>query len=103
VIARIWHGTTRASLAEDYFEFLQRSGVPDYASTPGNRGVWVLRAIEQDTAHFLLISHWESVESIKRFAGDDYQKARYYPEDQSYLLEFEEHVRHYDVLFSQGQ
>ena len=102
MIARIWHGKTPAALSDEYFDFLGRTGVPDYASTPGNRGVWVLREIEGDTAHFLLISLWESVESIQRFAGKDVRRARYYPEDKDTLLEFEEQARHYDVLLAQA-
>ena len=98
MIARIWHGRTPAALADDYYAFLQRTGVPDYASTPGNLAVWVLRSVQARTAHFLLITLWESVESIQRFAGKDYRRARYYAEDEGYLLEFEENASHYEVL-----
>ncbi len=103
MIARIWHGRTRAALADEYYASLERTGIPDYESTTGNQGVWVPRSIEQETAHFLLITLWESVESIKLFAGDDYRKARYYPEDQGYLLEFEENASHYEVLRAAGR
>lgn len=100
MIARIWHGITPASKADEYVEFLHRSGVRDYQATEGNRGVHLLRRIEGDQAHFLLLTFWDSVESIKRFAGEDYEKARYYPEDEGYLLEFEETVTHYERVFS---
>ena len=46
--------------------------------------------------HFLTISLWDSLESIKRFAGDDYERARYYAEDEKFLLEFEPTVQHYE-------
>lgn len=100
MIARIWHGITPASKADEYVEFLQQSGVRDYQATEGNRGVHLLRRIEGDQAHFLILTFWDSVESIKRFAGEDYEKARYYPEDEEYLLEFEETVTHYERVFS---
>ena len=100
MIARIWHGITPASKADEYVEFLQQSGVRDYQATEGNRGVHLLRRIEGDQAHFLFLTFWDSVESIKRFAGEDYEKARYYPEDEEYLLEFEETVTHYERVFS---
>jgi heme-degrading monooxygenase HmoA len=98
MIARIWHGKTPSSKADEYFTFLQSSGIPDYQKTPGNRGVTVLRRISGDEAHFLLISLWESEEAIRRFAGADIDKAYYYPEDKEYLLEFEPNVTHYEVL-----
>jgi heme-degrading monooxygenase HmoA len=103
MIARIWHGITPASKADEYVEFLQQSGIRDYQATEGNRGVHLLRRIEGDQAHFLILTFWDSVESIKRFAGEDYEKARYYPEDEEYLLEFEETVIHYESVFSSSR
>ena len=98
MIARIWHGVTPASKGDAYFEILKRTGIPDYQSTPGNKGVTVLRRLEGERAHFLIITVWESVEAIKAFAGEDIEKARYYPEDEEFLLEFEPNVTHYEVL-----
>ena len=100
MIARIWHGITPASKADAYVDFLNKTGVADYRATPGNLGVHVLRRIEGDRAHFLTLTFWDSVEAIKKFAGPDYEKARYYPEDQDFLLEFEEQVTHYEVVQS---
>ncbi len=98
MIARAWHGRVPAEKADAYAEFLNRSGVPDYRATPGNRGVYVLRRIEGEVAHFLLISLWGSKEEIRTFAGNDIERARYYPEDGDFLLEFEPRVTHYEVL-----
>jgi hypothetical protein len=38
------------------------------------------------------------MDSIRAFAGDDVERARYYPEDEAFLLELEPHVTHYDVI-----
>jgi heme-degrading monooxygenase HmoA len=98
MIARLWHGMTPESRADEYLEYLNKTGVPDYRSTPGNRGVYVLRRIEDGKAHFLLISFWESLDAIRGFAGSQIEKARYYAEDPKYLLELEPNVTHYEVL-----
>lgn len=98
MIARLWHGVVPAEKADAYLEFLQRTGLPDYRVTPGNRGVFVFRRIEGNLAHFLLTTLWESREAIRAFAGDDIERARYYPEDRTFLLEMEPRVTHYDVL-----
>jgi heme-degrading monooxygenase HmoA len=79
---------------------LQRTGLADYAATPGNRGLLALRRTEGDVTHFVLTSLWDSVEAIQRFAGDDYMRARYYDEDDDFLLEREPLVTHYDVILS---
>ena len=98
MIARIWHGITPAAKADAYFEFLKRSGVPDSEATPGNQGVFVLRRLDRDRAHFLTLTLWDSLEAVKEFAGEDVEKAKYYPEDKDFLLEFEPTVAHYEVL-----
>ncbi len=98
MIARIWHGVTAAEKADEYLDYLNETGVPDYRETEGNRGVYVLRRIEGDRAHFLTVSFWGSIEEIKSFAGPDPEKARYYPEDEEFLQEFEPVVKHYDVV-----
>jgi heme-degrading monooxygenase HmoA len=98
MIARIWRGATEAAKADEYLEYLQRTGIADYRATEGNRGVSILRRVEGKTAHFLLISLWDSFESIGKFAGEEVEKARYYPEDERYLIELEPTVQHYEVM-----
>jgi heme-degrading monooxygenase HmoA len=98
MLARIWHGVIPAEKADEYLAYLNRTGLPDYRATPGNRGAFVLRRVEGEHAHFLTVSLWDSIESIKGFAGDDYERARYYPEDERFLLEFEPTVQHYEYF-----
>ena len=98
MIARIWHGVTAAEKSGEYLDYLNETGVPDYRATEGNRGVYVLRRIEGDRAHFLTVSFWDSIGKIESFAGSDPDKARYYPEDEEFLLEFEPKVEHYEVV-----
>ena len=98
LIARTWHGRVPAAKADAYHAYLLRTGIADYRSTQGNRGVLVQRHIEGDVAHFTLTTLWDSIESIKAFTGELYERARYYPEDDVYLLERELLVLHTEVL-----
>ena len=98
MIARIWHGKTSESNFDAYTDLLKRLAISDYEKTIGFKGLSFLRNIENGEAHFTLITYWENIEVIKNFAGDDVSKARYYPEDSEYLLEFEENVQHYEVV-----
>jgi heme-degrading monooxygenase HmoA len=98
LIARIWHGVTAAARADAYADYLERTGARDCRATPGNRGVFVLRRITRDRAEFTFISLWDSFEAIRRFAGEDYEKAHYYPEDRDFLVELEPFVDHYEVI-----
>jgi len=98
MIARIWHGVTPASKADEYLDFLRKRAVPDYQSIKGNQGVYLLRRVEGDVSHFLTLTFWESVEAVQRFAGSNIEQARYYPEDKAFLLEFERTATHYEVF-----
>lgn len=98
MIARIWRGRTPASRADEYFDYLKRTGIKDYGAIVGNRGMQVLRRSDGEIAEFVVISFWDSLEAIKAFAGDDYEKARYYPEDSDFLLELEPTVQQFEVV-----
>lgn len=54
--------------------------------------------LEGELCHIYTISEWDSYESIKAFAGEDDQLARYYPEDSRVLQEKEPLVQHYETL-----
>ncbi len=97
MIARIWHGRTSKAKADEYLDFLQRRALPDYRSTPGNIAAYILRCEEGDVTHFLTITHWESQRAIEAFAGRDIARAKYYPEDSAFLLEFEPTVQHHEL------
>ena len=98
MIARIWHGRTRAKDYEAYTTFLKERAIPDYSNTEGFIRLIFLRTLRNGEGHFTLITFWENIEAIKKFAGEEYEKAKYYPEDEDYLLEFEERVEHYEVF-----
>ena len=98
MIARIWHGKTKSSDYEAYTNFIKAKAIPDYEKTEGFIKLTFLRRIEGAVAHFTLITYWENLDVIKNFAGEDYEKAKYYPRDKEYLLEFEEKVIHYEVF-----
>jgi heme-degrading monooxygenase HmoA len=100
MICRMWHGRTPRSKADAYAGFLRERAIPDYRSVKGNLGVELLRRDEGEVAHFLTVTHWESEDCIRGFAGAEPLQAKYYPEDAGYLLEFEPLVQHYQVFAS---
>ena len=98
MICRLWHGRTLRSRADEYAEFLVERAIPDYRGTPGNLSVRILRRDEGEVSHFLTESLWLSEDSIRAFAGDELLRAKYYPEDRDFLLEFEPLVQHFQVV-----
>jgi heme-degrading monooxygenase HmoA len=98
VIARIWRGATREADAESYTEYLKATGLKNYRETPGNQGAWVLWRVAEGRAEFLTLSFWESREAIGGFAGEDIERAVFYPKDDRYLIERDTTVRHFEVV-----
>ncbi len=96
-MARIWHGAVPLARSETYLKLMRTIAIPDYQKTPGNRGAFCLHRIEGDIAHFEMLTFWDDVTAIKRFAGDDYKTAYYYDFDADFLIEKEPHVRHFEL------
>lgn len=98
IVARIWHGRTLTAKADEYYEYLKEAGIKKIEAIQGNLGAQVLRRTQGENTEFVVITYWESREAIKKFAGNDIEKANSLPRDREFLLEIEPTVRHFDVL-----
>ena len=98
MIVRIWHGKVPMEKADAYQKFLNERAIPDYRSVEGNINVHILKRMEGEVAHFITMTFWEDMQAIKKFAGEDAEAVKYYPEDKDFLLEFEPTVTHYEVV-----
>jgi len=96
MIARVWRGATCAANAEAYAAYVE--GELDAArALDGNRGTLVLRRVEGDRAEFVTVLLFDSLDDVRTFAGDDVERAVFYPEDDRYLVERDLRVLHYEV------
>jgi heme-degrading monooxygenase HmoA len=94
----MWHGRVPTSKAAAYRDFVNARAIPDYQSVEGNISVHVLERREGEITHFITLTFWKDIDSIKAFAGNDVEAAKYYLEDKDFLLEFEPKVVHYEVI-----
>jgi heme-degrading monooxygenase HmoA len=98
MIVRMWHGRVPAAKAKAYRDFVNSRAIPDYQSVNGNISVHILERSEGDITHFITLTFWKDLDSIRAFAGEDVEAAKYYPKDKDFLLEFEPRVVHYEVV-----
>jgi heme-degrading monooxygenase HmoA len=98
MIARRWRGATRTAQTAQYLEYLEATGLKEYRATPGNLGTLVLTRQVGGLTEFVILSFWDSMESVGRFAGPEPDKAVYYPEDDRFLVEKDLEVQHYEVV-----
>ena len=95
MIFRKWRGLIRTSDRADYVAYILGTGLDDYGATPGNLGYQMItRDLGDGTTEVATMSWWESLDAIRGFAGDDPERARYYPEDDRFLIERPELVEH---------
>lgn len=98
MITRVWRGRTSAAKAEGYERFLRETAYPDYGDVEGNRGWILLRRPTPDAVEFMFLSFWDSMEALRRYAGSDPARPKYYPEDRAALLDLPERTDHYDII-----
>jgi heme-degrading monooxygenase HmoA len=99
MIARIWRGWVRAEDRAAYVDYIERTGMAAYRRTPGNQGAWMLaRDLDDGRTEIVTLSFWASRDAIRAFAGDDIERAVFYPEDDRYLVDRETTVTHHEVV-----
>src|SRR5260370_30441377 len=69
VIARIWHGWTKAEDADGYEEHLKPELLPGLSKVKGFQGSYLLRRVVGDETEFITIILWDSIEAVKAVAG----------------------------------
>jgi heme-degrading monooxygenase HmoA len=98
MIARSWRGWIRTEDTAAYIAYVNETGIDEYRATPGNQGAWILtRDLGDGRTEMVTLSFWDSREVIEGFAGQDIDRAKYYPEDDRYLIDRENTVTHYEV------
>lgn len=100
---REWRGRVPRDKAGAYLRYLRRTGLRDYAATPGHLGTWVLLDEGAKESEIVLLSLWDSPQAIRAFAGEDIGRARYYPKDAGFLLAMPQRLRHYQVVTRPGR
>jgi heme-degrading monooxygenase HmoA len=98
MIARLWRGVALASKADAYATHFTTTVAPHLKHIAGHQGACLLRRDVAGEVEFLAVTLWDSLETIKQFAGPDPEVAIVEPEGRAALSEFDSFARHYDVL-----
>jgi len=98
VISRHWRGVSKRERAEAYIAHLQAETLPALRRIPGFVRVSILRREVDRGTEFQIVTVWKSREAIQAFAGPDLEAAVVPPVVRDMMVEFDERVRHYDVV-----
>ncbi len=99
MIIRTWGARTDAVGVSAYLEHFNASVLPALEALPGFLGFSLLESLSEPGASvsLLLTTRWESIDDIRRFAGDDYTRAVVEPAAAAVLLEYDRVAEHYRV------
>jgi len=101
MVVRMWRGVARREMSEAYLVYFRDTGLLDYRATPGNRSVQVLQRPRDNGIEWLIVTSWDSWDAIRAFAGENPERAVYYPDDARYFVEMPEGVEHYEVILDE--
>ena len=101
MIARIWEGKVLRTKRNEFLRYIKQTGLPGLKKTKGNLAVQIMVRDTNTFSHFMILSFWDSVDSIKNFTGLDYKKARLYPMDIKFLHGMKP-IFHYEVLVNEN-
>ena len=99
MISRIWHGWTTPTDAEAYEALLKSEilvGIQN-RQIAGYRGIQLLRRNIGDEVEFITIMWFDSIDAVRTFAGEDYEKAVVPQKARLLLSRFDERSQHYEV------
>ena len=93
-VVRTWTGWVRPEDAEEYGRYIEDTGMAEYRATPGNLGAYLVLTAEGERTRVSTVSFWTDLHAVRGFAGDDIERAVFYPEDDRYLVGREATVTH---------
>jgi heme-degrading monooxygenase HmoA len=97
-VLREWRAEIRRALRDEYVCYVTQTGLQAYLQTPGNLGASIaVRDLDAERSEIVTLSWWTDAEAIRAFAGTDIERARYFPEDDRYLVTRPDRVQHYAV------
>jgi antibiotic biosynthesis monooxygenase (ABM) superfamily enzyme len=100
MITRIWRGWTTPQNAAAYQRLLLDEIFPGIASrqVPGYRGISLGRRDLGKEIEFVTVMWFDSLDSVRAFAGDSYEVAVVPPKARALLARFEERSAHYETV-----
>jgi heme-degrading monooxygenase HmoA len=98
MILRMWKARSTASRTADYVRHATTKVFPKIRAIEGYRAEYLLRREVEDGVELVVLTLWESMEAVCRFAGPDPDKGVVEPEARAVLTSFDEYVTHFEVI-----
>lgn len=98
MIARIWRGSALLEKAEEYEKHFEMSVLLELRQIDGFRGVYLMRRDSSEVVEFVVVTLWESMDAIRKFAGENAEVAVVAPAAGPLFQEYDSTVKHLEVV-----
>lgn len=98
MILRMWRARVTVENAEKYFEHATAKVFPGLRAIEGHQGAYLLCRPLDASVEIVVLTLWESMEAVRKFAGAEPEKAVVEPEARAILMSFDNIVTHFDVI-----
>jgi heme-degrading monooxygenase HmoA len=98
MIVRAWHATATTEGADAYREHFTHSVLPDLQRIAGHQGAYLLRHDHDRHVELQVLTLWDSLEAISRFAGANLDNAVVEPQARAALVTYDSTVIHHTVV-----
>jgi len=103
LILRMWRAHATTVKSGEYVEHATRKVFPALRAIEGHRGAYLLRRAVDGAVEFVVLTFWDSMEAVRKFAGLKPEKAVVEPEARAVLTDFDESVTHFEVVHRTGK
>jgi heme-degrading monooxygenase HmoA len=98
MIARVWRGWASTATAGDYQRHYESEVAGHLQQVAGFSGARLLRRQDGDEVMFTSITFFTSLDDVRGFAGDDYERAVVEETARRALTRWDERVTHHELV-----
>jgi heme-degrading monooxygenase HmoA len=96
----MWRGSAIRERADDYVKHLKQYVVPELRQIDGFKGIYLLRRESSNSVEFVVLTLWESMEAIRKFAGENPEVAVVAPAARVLFREYDAKVKHFEIVLN---
>ena len=100
MVLRIWKARANPEGSRKYFQHAAENVFPALREMEGHAGAYCVSRRVEGAVEIMVLTFWDSMEAIRKFAGANPEKAVVAAEAEAVLTEFDDFVTHYEVLDS---
>jgi uncharacterized protein YciI/heme-degrading monooxygenase HmoA len=103
LILRMWRARSTVDKSGEYVQHATKKVFPTLRAIEGHRGAYLLRRAVDDAIELVVLTLWESMEAVRKFAGREPEKAVVEPEARAALTSFDDSVAHFEIVERTGE